>query len=453
MAETTKLAIVAIVFLIIGLAIGYAIKPAAPAAPTQTVTVTETKTVAAGAGATTVTKTVTVTETAAPTAAAGGLSGEIPIGIALPESGSLATDGKEMINAAKMAIEDFNKFLAEIGAPFKFKPIVADTRTSPQGGREAVETLINVYGCQVIVGTASSMVLKQAMQYAIEKGVPMLSPSSTSPLLAKPDIIYRLVGTDAIQGKALAELIWHEGYRKVAVIFRDEAYGRGIAETFKKYFEEKGGKVEMVPYSPEQIPGPEVVNTLAQKVQALGADKQTAVLIIAFEDDGKAIFKYASQNDILSSVRWFSSESIKSAAIIPPNIPEDIAEWLIKVKFTGTFPVPEKNPLTDEFYKRYKELYGHEPAAFAPYAYDCAYVACLSVVVAGKYDGKVIAKVIPEVCKHFYGVTGWKILDENGDLKYQDYSIWTYVKTPEGYGFKDIGMYHSATNTITITEG
>ncbi len=428
-----KLALVAVIFLLIGLAAGYAIKPS------QVVT----KTV-----------TVTATPTAAPAAAKAGLSGEIPIGIALPESGSLAIMGKETVRAAKLAIRDFNELLAKVGAPFKFKPIVVDTRTNPEAAREAVETLINVYGCQVIVGTVSSMCLKQAMQYAIEKGVPMISPCSTSPLLAKPDIIFRMIGPDVRRGKAVAELIWHDGYRKVAVIYRDDAFGRGLAEAFKKFFTEKGGKVEMVPYNPQQVPGPEIITTLAEKVKKLGADEKTAVYIIAFEEDGKAIFKYASQNEILSSVKWYGCDGIRSKAFVPPNLPEEIAEWLAnKVHFSGTFPSFAKSPLSEKYYEEYKEVYGSEPSTtYSAYAYDAAYVACLAVVLAGKYDGKSIAKIIPDVCMHYHGVTGWKILDENGDAMFQDYSIWVYKKTPEGYKFVDVGMYNGLTNTITLFE-
>jgi hypothetical protein len=75
-------------------------------------------------------------------------------------------------------------------------------------------------------------------------------------------------------------------------------------------------------------------------------------------------------------------------------------------------------------------------------------LACLSVIVAGKYDGKVLKQVVPWVAANYYGVTGWKLLDETGDLKYQEYSIWKYVCEGGACKFVDVALYDPQTGKI-----
>jgi len=165
------------------------------------------------------------------------LSGEIPIGILLPQTGGLATEGQDMIKAAIIAIEDVNKVLEELGAPFRFKPVVQDSGTNPQKARQGAQVLIEQYHVPVIVGTASSAALSGIIELVNANKVITISPSSTSPALAKDDYVFRVVGNDMGQGKALAALVKSKGYNAAIVFYRKEAYGEGIAKAFKVNFE------------------------------------------------------------------------------------------------------------------------------------------------------------------------------------------------------------------------
>ena len=429
-----------IIGLIIGIAAGYVAKHGG-----GTKTITITKTVSGAGGATT---TVTVTKTIAAAAKGAQLKGKIPIGILLPETGSLASDGRDNIKAAKLAIEDFNKFLESIGAPFRFQPIVADSGTDPKKALAALQTIYNQYHVQVVVGTDSSWVLSGVMEFANKHHIVMISPASTSPALAMPDYIFRIVGNDRGQGKALATLVHDSGYNAVVIIFRDEAYGRGIAEAFKENFEKMGGTVVLIPYNPQKSDfAPEVQKLAAEVKKLLDEGKKVAVVIVAFETDGINILTHAAQIPILSKVHWFSSESIRTPALL--QAPDTVKKFLVKVGFEGTFPIPPKNPLGEWFVKHFEQVYGQPPQSpFSPYAYDAAYLACLSVVVAGKYDGTAIKQAVPVVADHFFGVTGWKALDKNGDLKFQEYSIWKYVCQGGKCMFKDIALYNPQTGKI-----
>ncbi len=197
------------------------------------------------------------------------LKGTIYIGILLPTTGSLAVEGKNMVKAAEYAIRMVNDVLKQIGAPFEFKCVEQDTGTNPQKALQGAQVLVNQYHVALIIGTASSSALSGIINFVNEQKVITISPSSTSPALAKDDYVFRVVGNDRGQGKALAYLVHKEGVTKVAVIYRKDPYGEGIALAFKENFENMGGVAKLLPYQPDKPDyGPEV-QKLIQTVQEL----------------------------------------------------------------------------------------------------------------------------------------------------------------------------------------
>ena len=197
------------------------------------------------------------------------LKGTIYVGILLPMSGSLAVEGRNMVKAAEYAIRMINKVLEEYNAPFKFRCVEQDTGTNPQKALQGAEVLVNQYHVALIIGTASSAALSGIINFVNEHKVITISPSSTSPALAKDDYVFRVVGNDRGQGKALAYLVHEEGVKKVAVIYRKDPYGEGIALAFKDNFEKMGGKAVLLPYQPGKPDYAPEVQHLIQVVQSL----------------------------------------------------------------------------------------------------------------------------------------------------------------------------------------
>jgi len=172
-----------------------------------------------------------------------------------------------------------------------------------------------------------------------------------------------------------------------------------------------------------------------------------AVLIIAFDDDGQKILKAAAERGgILAEVRWFGPDSMKRKTFL--ENPE-VVKFMVNVDFTGTFPSIARNPVTQHFEEAYKNKYGEDPTPYAYYAYDAAWVAMLSIVAAGKYDGEAVKQILPQIAFRYIGATGHKVLNENGDAALADYGIWKVVQQADGtYTFKEVGKLYSATGQI-----
>ncbi len=94
------------------------------------------------------------------------------------------------------------------------------------------------------------------------------------------------------------------GIKKVAAIVRNDDYGKGLLEAFRSVFTQQyGGTLREILYTVGQADYASEVNRLSSYVRELGADSSTAVLIIAYEDDGLNIMGHARLDPVLSSVR------------------------------------------------------------------------------------------------------------------------------------------------------
>ncbi len=434
---------ISIILLIIGILIGYA----GGVASVPTKTITSTTTVGGGAGAT-VTKTVT--------AATGPAQKEYVIGLAIAVTGGYAVDGPRRLHAAQLALDEINQMLEQAGSPVRLKYIHEDTKDSAEGAIAAYEKL-NSAGVQMVVGPLATSECKAVLDYAKSHHMAAISPSSTgTAAMVKGDFCFRVPSPDKYQGPALANIIFKQGISKLVIVARNDDYGKGLADLVEANFKKLGGQVVKIMYDYTQPSLSADVERASSAVANFGADAKTGVLIIAFDDDGIKILEGARLDPTLSKVRWFGPDSMKRATFLPPKSKEDIAKFLQKVHFMVTTPAvgSKDNPIVKEFIEKYTKKYGESPEAstYAFYAYDAGWIAGLTVLVAHKYDGTVFQKLIPYIAKHFYGVTGWKLLDEYGDSAIPRYDIVAPRVVNGQWTFQKIGKHDGATKTTTFYE-
>ncbi|MEM4470621.1 MAG: ABC transporter substrate-binding protein [Zestosphaera sp.] len=405
MAFDMKTLALVIVVLIIGLAVGYGIAAVTGGGAVTTVTVTPEKKV-------------------------------YTIGFTLPLSGELSSIGKVWEKVVQLAIEDLNKEVQAYGFNVEFRSVILDDGTTAERALQNVQSFVQ-QGIKVVIGPAASAQVKAVKSYVDANKIVLISPSSTAPTLAIPnDYIFRTVGSDAGQAKALAALAYQEGARKVIVFYRNDEYGKAFADFFENYFREMGGTVVKLPYQTGLPDYASEVATLASKVQSEGAE---AVVLIAFDTDGANILSHAAESDVLSSVRWFISEGPHGAKEL---LSSAVGQFASRVRLFGTRPLFIANPLYEDFKNRMVQRFGEEPGVFSENLYDAVKLAGWAILRAGTYDGEAIRAALIEVAKTYYGPSGWTIFDSAGDKAQQDYGVWAIVPGgPMGYQFKDVGLY------------
>jgi branched-chain amino acid transport system substrate-binding protein len=376
------------------------------------------------------------------------------IGVEIAVSGGYASDGPLRRDGAFLAIDQMNAQLQAAGSLIKFERVHVDSMAPGTTAAGAFESLVAA-GIKVVVGPLSSSETGTVMPLADSNKVVAISPSATAPQLAVKDYVFRVAPNDAFQARALSKLMNELGYTKVAIMARDDDYGRGIANYTEGIFEAApyGGTVEKTFYStasgttytgPVGVFSTQVQNLVAQP----GGAATTAVLLVAFEDDGIGILNLARQDSVLSTVRWFGSESVTRPKYTDPATALEVKNFLVDRNMTGFFPFPQRSPVVEKFETDYNATYGKKPSPYAYYAYDAAMIAMLSILRAGKYDGPAIHQMVPIVGQTYIGASGHKIFDEFGDYAAADYRIWNIRNEGGTYLFKQIGTWFYLTGTI-----
>jgi ABC-type branched-subunit amino acid transport system substrate-binding protein len=149
----------------------------------------------------------------------------------------------------------------------------------------------------VIVGAAASGVSKAVLPKVIQAGKVMISPSATSDELSTIDdhgLFFRTSPPDVLQAKALNDTIMRDGRTKIAIVARDDSYGKGLAENVQANLRSAGIKpdnlkVTLYPAKDKYDPKADVDNIfapIARDVKNFGAD---GVLLVGFDESAFVI--------------------------------------------------------------------------------------------------------------------------------------------------------------------
>jgi branched-chain amino acid transport system substrate-binding protein len=114
----------------------------------------------------------------------------IKIGIVLELTGDLGFMGENMLNGARMAVEEINAAGGVLGKPVEL--VEEDGATDPDQGFDRVKKLVEVDGVQVIVGPMITPTSELSMPYAKTHKIPLITMSATGVPLSE------LEGTDQI---------------------------------------------------------------------------------------------------------------------------------------------------------------------------------------------------------------------------------------------------------------
>lgn len=426
MNSKIQLLLIVIVVLLVGIAIGYTVKPSGNFSNSNVTSASQTQ--------------------------QSKLPNTIAIGGLFPLSGDLQTFGQQNSLALQLAASDINAFFNSTGLPYQVKIVIEDTQTSPDVALQKLQSLYS-QGIKFVAGPMASSEVKNVMGFANSNHILIFSPSSTSPALAIPnDFIFRLVVDDRLQGEALAQLANHYGLKHVVVVWRGDDWGDNLANSTISNLQAIGIEAINGPrYSTQANDFTSEVSQLANTVSSLiskyGASS-VGVILISFEE-GVQFMDQASQYQTLSSVRWIGTDGIaKSGKLIGDPV---AAAFAVKTNLTATISGTLPNPKYDNLTKRFVAQLGTEPISYAYNTYDIAWLLVLSIITAGEYNPDKVVKVLPTIASDYYGVTGWTQLNSNGDRAFANYFIYSVVSKANQFEWAYAGMYDTATKSFTFS--
>jgi len=183
-----------------------------------------------------------------------GQTDPIRIGFLTVRSGALAAGGKQMEEGIQLFLKERNYTLAGR----KVELIIADTGGNPAGAKTKAQDLVERSRVHVVIGPLAAFEAIAIDDYLRQTRTPTVSCSAAAEDLTQRKLnpwFVRTVGTSAQSNHALGEYAAKTlGYKRIAIIADDFAYGHETAAGFQRVFEDHGGRVVQKLWPPLNVP-------------------------------------------------------------------------------------------------------------------------------------------------------------------------------------------------------
>ncbi|MFH0906065.1 MAG: ABC transporter substrate-binding protein [archaeon] len=169
-------------------------------------------------------------------------SKEIKIGVIGPLSGDAAIYGRDLQNSLNYGVDEINQNGGINGKIIKL--IFEDSKCNEKDALTSVQKLINIDKVNIIFGGVCSSETLGAVSITEANKVILFSSGSSSPKISEiGNYVFRNYPSEDMLAKELAELVYKDGYKKVAVILENQEFPVSVLEVFKKRFNELGGEI------------------------------------------------------------------------------------------------------------------------------------------------------------------------------------------------------------------
>ena len=179
----------------------------------------------------------------------------LKLGFLTVRSGPLAAGGRQMEEGITLFLKERNYMLAGR----KVELIIADTGGQPAQAKSKTQELIEREKVQVVIGPLATFEALAIDDYIAGAKVPLITPTSAAQndlaQQKRNDYVIHAAGTAAqpmhVLGQYAAKKL---GYKRIAMIADDFAYGHEGAAGFQHAFEDNGGRVVQKLWSPLNAP-------------------------------------------------------------------------------------------------------------------------------------------------------------------------------------------------------
>jgi branched-chain amino acid transport system substrate-binding protein len=333
------------------------------------------------------------------------LSGEIPIGFVLPETGPLASSGVAMQQGTELAFEEINN--AQLGDA-RIRLITEDDRSTVEGGVEAFNKLINQDKVPAILGPATSSATKEVFPIAGENQVVAFSPTSAARgLSALSDFGFRASLTvDKLV--PIGVQMTHEklGYQRVAKIADSvDFFSQSSDAMLTESLNANGVKI----VTTETFETGEI--DFSPQLTRIKNSNPDAVFISALPPETTKILMQRRELGILADIPFIVTVTLASDQIQRLG---DAAEGAIT--FTSWVSTVD-TPGNQAFVQNYTAKYGVEPNTFAAQSYASVYLLVTAIKKAQSMDSRAIRDAMANIMD-FDTVLGQFSFNADGDAVY-----------------------------------
>lgn len=262
----------------------------------------------------------------------------------------------------------------------------------------AAEFLANRSIVGVVGHVTSGAMVAAAPVYG--QGLPAIATTASSPdLSGVSEWVFRVIASDSANGLAMARFASARGFQRAAILFENNAYGRGLAESFRGAF--KGTLVSMDPIPSDADADFEPYLTF------LRLRAPDLVFVAGTDASGRALLREARRQAL--RVAFMGGDGWTPLA--------DEGEAAEGAYVGAPFSAEDPRPEAREFVKAFRTRYNVDPDGNAALAYDATMLLAAAIDAAGPSRARVrdwlagLSGSTP-----WNGATGTIAFQANGDV-------------------------------------
>lgn len=379
-------------------------------------------------------------------AANGALADEINVGVLLGFTGPIESLTPMMAAGAELAISEVSSSGLFLGGTTVNAVRADDGCVDSALAQASAERLVTSDHVVAIMGADCSGVTRAVLEnVAMANGIPMVSPSATSPGFSSFDsggLFYRTAPSDARQGQVLAGIVMGRGITSVAVTHTNNDYGLGLATAFVEAYTAAGGSVTTI------VPHEEAKGDYSAEVGALASAGGDALMVFGYVDGGGSVIQTAS--DLGAFDQFFVGDGMYGDDLIAKV--GDALEGTV-----GTAPWAT-GEAADRFAQVAEAGGVNAASSFVGESYDAAALILLAAQAAGEATPAAIAANIMNVANApgeeiFSGdlAHALEVLAAGGEINYQGATNIDLIGFGEAAGsYREYVVRDGAFETVTF---
>jgi branched-chain amino acid transport system substrate-binding protein len=296
----------------------------------------------------------------------------------------------------ELAVDEVNAAGGVRGRPLVVR--WCDDSATETGAVRVAESLLADPSVVAVVGHMNSTPMLAAVPL-YDGHMPVISPWATSPdLTGVSPWVFRNTTSDSVNGVTIADFaVAHLGARRAAVLYENDAYGRGVARAFRREFH--GTVVETIP-----IPG--AAPTYEPYIALLKQQQLDVVMFAGLSNSAAALLQEMRHQHLTTTI--ISNGDL--AGLQPDSTIADGA--YIPVWFSADDPRPSIRQFSAAFEARYHA----PPDEDAALAYDATRLIVAAIRAVGPDRRDIRDYIASLTAAHPYdGITGPEYFLSTGD--------------------------------------
>ncbi len=337
-------------------------------------------------------------------------SKKVTIAVVAPLSGDDQKEGESILNAVQLCVDEWNARGGLFGKPIEL--ISKDDKENPEVA-VAIANELSRKKVSAVIGHYTSACTLAARDKYVENRILMITPSSTNPAVTDGiyQTIFRVCGRDDDQGKTAAQYVfkaWPDA--KVALLYDESPYGKGLSERFLSEFSALAKK--------ESVLFKHFDRSLIDFTAIAKEVKEKDPSIVYFGGlflQGSELLKALRKEGVTAT--FFSGDGCYNQQFI-----EKAGKEIAEGSFITFTPNPEGTSEGKTFAKNYKAKFGVDPKPYSIFAYSAAMIALKAMESAQSKDPVVVSKLMHS--QTFETPLGSLKFDKKGDPEESSWAVW-----------------------------